>query len=264
MINSLPLPDEISGVLSFEFDGTLHDPDSEPMLEPRFFELLRELRERGWVWGVNTGRSQMQTMDGLREVNAAFLPDFLIARERELYTPGQFGRWLPVVEWNKRSEKDHKRMFRKAKKVLRSIREHVESETNARWVAEVGDPAGVISSSVEEMHESVKVIERERAKCDLLGYLRNSIYLRFSHKDYHKGTSLAEISRLCNVTRDRVFAMGDGHNDIDMLHRDFAHMIACPANAHEEVISHIRSQDGYICKQATSRGVIEALEHFLL
>ncbi len=264
MMKSMPMPDEICGVLSFDFDGTLHDPDGEMFTEPGFFELLRELREGGWVWGINTGRSQMQTMDGMREAAFPFLPDFLIARERELYTPSEFGRWQPIVEWNRRSAKAHKKMFGKARKVLGRIRQHVEEETEARWVEETGDPAGVIASTVEEMHQIVQLIDKERVGCELLGYLRNSIYLRFSHKDYHKGSSLAEIARRCQVSPQQVFAIGDGHNDIDMLRPEYAGMIACPANAHAEVRSHVGEQGGYICQQPASRGAIEALEYFLL
>lgn len=258
----LTMPEKINGVLSFDFDGTLVCPDSDPRLDPMFFEVIRELREQGLVWGVNTGRSQIQMLSGFMEGNFQFLPDFMIARERELYTPGEFNRWHPVLDWNKRSEKDHKKVFRRAGKFINLVRDHVENQTTAKWIIEEGDPAGIVASSVAEMAEILRFIDAQIAEQKDLAYMRNTIYLRFCHKDYHKGSSLAEIARRCGVGREQVFAIGDGHNDIDKLHRDYAHMIACPANADEEVKQHVRGQGGYICEQRASLGVIEALGHF--
>jgi len=263
MIQSQPLPETIVGVLSFDFDGTLHDPQSDPMTDPEFFDLISKMHDKGWVWGINTGRSQMQTTTGFMESKFPFLPDFLIAREREVYTPGQFGRWVPVKEWNNRSEKDHKKMFRKSKKALKEIRAYVENETNAEWISEEGDPAGVVATSIEEMADIVSKVDPYCEKSTILGYLRNTIYMRFSHRDYHKGSSLAEIARRCGVEKEQVFAIGDGHNDLDMLDREVADMIACPANADDEVKQHIIANGGYVCKLPASQGVIEALRHFL-
>ncbi len=261
-MQSLPMPEKIVGVLSFDFDGTLVDPKSDPQLHPVFFEVIKQFNEVGWVWGINTGRSQMQMLSGFMEGKFPFLPDFLIARERELYTPGRLNRWMPVREWNEKSTKDHKKVYRKSRKFIKQVQQHVEKETNAQWVTEEGDPAGIVANSIEEMAEILDFIDARIGDYKNLGYLRNTIYLRFSHKDYHKGTSLAEISRRCGVTKEQVFTIGDGHNDIGMLNKEYADMIACPANADDEVKQHVLEQGGYVCQQSASLGVIEAIDHF--
>lgn len=257
------MPEKTTGVLSFDFDGTLVCPDSEPMLEPAFFDKIKELREDGWVWGINTGRSQAQMIDGFLEGGFPFLPDFMVARERELYTPGSMNRWLPVREWNVRSEKAHKKVYKRAKKFLKQVQDHVESDTGAEWVSEVGDPAGIVANSIEEMAGILEFIDAGISEQKDLGYLRNTIYLRFSHKDYHKGTSLAEIARRCGVGAERVFTIGDGHNDLDMLYPKYAGMLACPGNADDVVKAHVREQGGYIAEGLASLGTLEALEHFI-
>ena len=263
MLEPLPMPETTTGVLSFDFDGTLICPESDPKLEPVFFDKIKELRQAGWVWGINTGRSQMQMIGGFLEGKFPFLPDFMVAREREIYTPGGMNRWVPVKEWNKRSEKDHKKVYKKAKKFLKQVQEYIESNTDAEWISEIGDPAGIIASSIEEMAEIVRYIDAEVGNYKNLGYLRNTIYLRFSHKDYHKGTSLAEIARRCGVGTEKVFTIGDGHNDLDMLVPKYAEMIACPGNADVEVKEHVKNQGGFIAKGKASLGTIEALEHFI-
>lgn len=262
-MQSLSMPEKIVGVLSFDFDGTLVDPGSDPQLHPDFFEVIRQLNEAGWVWGINTGRSQMQMLSGFMEGKFPFLPDYLIARERELYTPGSLNRWMPVREWNDKSQKDHKKVYRKARKFIKEVQEYVEQQTAARWVSEDGDPAGIVANSVDEMKPILEFINAGISGYPNLAYLRNTIYLRFSHKDYHKGTSLAEVARRCGVGKENVFAIGDGHNDIDMLRREYAGMIACPSNADEEVKQHVKEQGGYISSYRASLGVIDAVGHFL-
>lgn len=261
-MEKLELPTEVNGILSFDFDGTLLNPETDPQLEPYFFEMIHQLRKDGWIWGINTGRSQMQTISGFNDGKFPILPDFMVARERELYLPGDFGRWLPINDWNRQSEKAHKKMFKKARKLLEEIREFVENNTQARWVSEAGDPAAVIATTHEEMDKIIAHVDLHKGKVEVMGYLRNTIYMRFSHKDYHKGTSLAEVTRRCNLDASKVFAIGDGDNDLDMLHNDFAGMIACPANSSLVVKEHVKQQGGLICEKSASLGAIEALQHF--
>lgn len=261
-VKRLPYPEVPVGILSFDFDGTLHDPESDPAVAVEFFEKIMRLRELGWIWGINTGRSQAQMKQGFMEVGFPFVPDFLVARERELYTPGEFGNWYPVEDWNRQVEKDHKRFFRKMKKPLQRIKEHVVCHTKAEWVEQEGDPAGLVASTEEEMAAICKVIDKEAECAPLLGYLRNSIYLRFSHKDYHKGSTLAEVTRRTGITAAGVLVAGDGHNDLDMLNRRYANWIICPSNAHADVQQVVVDEGGYVSRGHSSQGVLEALEHF--
>ncbi|GAA5495094.1 hypothetical protein Rhal01_01266 [Rubritalea halochordaticola] len=262
-VEALEYPQEVRGVLSFDFDGTLHVPTENPPLSPAFFEKVQQLREEGWIWGINTGRSLPQMIDGFGFGKFPFYPDFLVAREREIFTPGQFGRWVPVEAWKKKSAKDHKKFYRQTKKFLKEVEEFVDSETDAEWVEEENGDTGVISTTIEEMQRIVDYIEKHRGKYEMLGYLRNTIYLRFSHVDYHKGTALQEVARLAGVDKQHVFVIGDGHNDLDKLHPDVAGMIACVGNADEVVKEHVREQGGYVAEGIGSLGTIEALEHFL-
>lgn len=258
------MPETVRGVMSFDFDGTLHCPQSEPVLDPVFFEQMQQLREQGWVWGVNTGRSQMQFLDGMMEARFPFLPDFLIARERELYAPGKCGRFVPLTDWNKKCEKAHAKMYQKSKKILARIKDYVVSETNARWVSEEGDPAGLVASSLEEMEEILAFVAEACGQHKDLGYLHNGVYLRFSHSAYHKGTTLREVCSRFGVTTEMTLAMGDGANDLGMLQRDFAQMIACPSNAVSCVKAQVSEQGGYVCQLRASHGVVEAVKHFLM
>jgi len=263
-VKTLDFPSDVAApecLLAFDFDGTLVLPGEVPPVLPEFFDLLRHMRESHKIlWGINTGRSLMQTVQGMSEAKFPFLPDYLIAREREIYTPNKFGRWMPVVEWNKQCEKAHRKLFRKCRRLLKHLRQWVESETSAVWVQQEGEPAGIVASTAAEMDAIIRKINEALPAKPILSYQRNGVYLRFSHRDYHKGTAMLEVARRYDLTSERTFAIGDSHNDLDMLDPSMAALTACPGNACDEVKARVSAQGGYVANGEASAGVIEALQ----
>lgn len=60
-------------------------------------------------------------------------------------------------------------------------------------------------------------------------------YLRFSHRDYNKGTSLAFVASRFGVLPVHAAIFGDGHNDLDAMRHLPEAFRCCPSNAAEEV-----------------------------
>jgi HAD superfamily hydrolase (TIGR01484 family) len=259
-LDACPQP---SLILSFDFDGTLHDPAGSPPVPVAFFEEIRRLREtRGAVWGINTGRSMPQVVEGFIESRFPFLPDWVVAREREIYFPNSFGRFLPHTDWNKRCEKDIHKLFKKARKVLKKIRHEVEEHTGAQYIEMDGEPAGLISRTEEEMEWIVGRIAPIMAEVPELGWQRNSIYLRFGHRNYQKGSTLTEVARLHGLGTAQTFAAGDSHNDIEMLSSAHCAYAACPANAVGAIRDAVATRGGLVTRAAHGYGVVEALRAF--
>lgn len=259
----LPSPATATAILSFDFDGTLHDPAVCPPVPPAFFELIRNLREeQGVVWGINTGRSMAQMVEGFLESRFPFLPDWVVAREREIYQPNRFGRWLPHTRWNQRCETEIHGLFKHASKLLAHLRQEIETHTGARWQEMHGEIAGIIAQSEEEMEWIVDHIEPLVAAEPHLAWQRNSIYLRFGHRDFQKGSSLSQVASEYGLTTARCFAIGDSHNDLEMLDPAHAGMTACPANAVAAIKEKIAATGGLITRAAHGQGAIEALNHY--
>jgi hypothetical protein len=249
--------------LSFDFDGTLHDPAAEPPVPTAFFTLIGKLRhERQVVWGINTGRSMPFMVEGFIASRFPFLPDWVVAREREIYFPNASGRWLAHTPWNQRCEHEIHGLFQHARPVLAHIRHEVEQHTGAQWLEMNGEPAGLIARSEEEMAWIVAHITPLAAAAPSLSWQRNSIYLRFGHRDFHKGSSLGEIARIYQLPAAACFAMGDGHNDLEMLDPAHAGMTACPANAVAEIRQHITATGGLVTRAIHGAGVVEALAYY--
>jgi hydroxymethylpyrimidine pyrophosphatase-like HAD family hydrolase len=93
--------------------------------------------------------------------------------------------------------------------------------------------------------------------------MRNNVYARFCHSDYHKGTALGEIARRLSIGVNHIFAAGDHLNDLPMLERRHAGCLMAPGNALEAVKSAVRRQGGYVSKLPHGHGVLDGLKHYI-
>jgi HAD superfamily hydrolase (TIGR01484 family) len=259
----LDSPPSVSAILSFDFDGTLHHPSGSPPVPVGFFEVIRRLRqENGAVWGINTGRSMPHVVEGLIESKFPFLPDWVVAREREIFFPNAFGRWVPEKTWNKQCEKEIHALFKQSRKLLAHIRHEVSEHTGAKWLEMDGEPAGIISQTEEEMEWIVDHITPIISSEPHFSWQRNSIYLRFGHRDYQKGSALSQIAKHYGLTAASCFAAGDSHNDMEMLDPANAAMTACPANSVAAIKAKVIATGGLVTRAAHGHGSIEALNHY--
>lgn len=249
---------------SFDFDGTLIDKFHTPSFEPALGDFLRRLRERGGHWVINTGRSLTHTLEGLDDHGVALegkqlAPDFIIAREHLIYTRSGMGEWVDLGEWNARCQRQHEAFYRGHRRFFDDVRAFTENAGRGMWIEEDGDPAGLITRTEADMAEVIDFIENHRENWPELGYQRNTIYLRFTHRDFDKGSSLAELARQLGLAPAAILAAGDNFNDLSMLRREIAHHLVCPANALPEVQQQVLAEGGRVTTLPASRGVAEAL-----
>jgi HAD superfamily hydrolase (TIGR01484 family) len=250
-------------LLSTDFDGTLVAHGSDPVLDRGCMEYIEKLQENGVIWAINTGRSVDLLESGLTDFEFPIHPDFILTSERDVFRPSSNGgNWEPYGDWNERVAREHAELFHSAKSVLAEVVDFVNQKTKARLLYHTAGLEGLVAESEEELDRVTKFIDQAREKQPKFHYQRNTVYLRFCHADYHKGTALAELSRLLEIPRGEIFAAGDHHNDISMLDGHFAQYPACPANAIPEVKEAVRSARGYVASKACGAGVHEALLHF--
>ena len=250
-------------LLSIDFDGTLVSRVSEPVLDAQCMELIRELRDAGAIWAINTGRSVDLLESGLADFAFPIHPDFILTTERDVFRRGRDGdKWEPFGDWNERCARDHAELFSSAELVMAEFVDFISQKTKARLIYNSEGLEGLVAENDEEMKRITEFIEQARAEHPKLDYQRNTVYLRFCHADYHKGAALAELSRLLDIPRQNIFAAGDHHNDISMLDGKVAGMPSCPANAIPEVQDAVRAAGGYVAQKDYGAGVYEALLHF--
>jgi len=250
-------------LLSIDFDGTLVSRVSEPVLDDRCMELIRDLQDDGVLFAINTGRSVDLLECGLTDFSFPMRPDFILTSERDVFRAStNGGQWEAFGDWNERCAREHAELFNSAQSVLAEVVNFVTQKTKARLIYHSEGLEGLVAANDEEMNRITRFIEKARAKQPRLHYQRNTVYLRFCHTDYHKGAALAELARLTDIPRENIFAAGDHHNDISMLDGKVAAMPSCPANAIPEVKDAVRGAGGYVAQSEHGAGVHDALRYF--
>jgi phosphoserine phosphatase len=243
----------------FDFDGTLVDKDHTPSFELTLAAELDQASREGAAWVINTGRSLHHTLEGVRGHGIPQPPDFIIAREHEIYARDACGRWVDVGVWNGDARRQHDTFYRHHRRVLDAIRQFVEAAELGWWIEEAGDPAGVITHTEAGMARVIEFVHDHLEHWPELGYQRNTIYLRFTHRNFDKGTALRELSRHLGISPAEVFAAGDNFNDLSMLRRDLAHHLVAPVNSLPEVKSQVLAEGGFVSPLSASRAMAEAV-----
>lgn len=268
MAPSSPLQPQLSTptgsirLLSTDFDGTLVEHGGKPPVVRELFEALEALHARGVLWAINTGRVLWHIQAGIEEFKFPFPPDYVLTSEREVFHRNAEGRWVDYGDWNKRCAADHDWLFTQASPLLADIHARFDQVPWAHFEHEGDRMIGIVTETDEQMDEVVTFLERERLRVPSFNFMRNTIYLRFCHEAYSKGTALGELARLTGIDRSEVFAAGDHYNDIPMLDGRFAQWVTCPANACDPVKRIVRGAGGHVASQNASGGVVEALRKF--
>jgi hydroxymethylpyrimidine pyrophosphatase-like HAD family hydrolase len=248
-------------LLCTDFDGTIAEPDRSP-ISPEFFRRLAEWRKRGPLhWIINTGRTFESLQDDLIWRKAPIWPDWVVAIEREIWLVRD-RRGIGWFEWNRKCELLHTQLFASVKPFWKLVEDYTTRHTKARLVEDPGSPLAIIASCEEEADEISAFIVPLLHNWPMLTAVRNSIYFRFSHKFYHKGACLEAIANGIGVLPLQVMAVGDHLNDLPMLDRRYAHHLACPANAVDEVKDRVRAQGGHVSSADVAEGTLEAWDCF--
>jgi hydroxymethylpyrimidine pyrophosphatase-like HAD family hydrolase len=212
-------------------------------------------------WVINTGRDLPGIMEAIGRSRLTVHPDYLALVEREIYVR-EHHSYVPLTEWNQRCAEDHEVLFSRLSRELGEMRDWIEQRFQADLYADTFSPLCVIASSLAEMDVIHDFLDAFAAKTAALSVVRNDVYLRLSHRDYHKGSVLQRIAEREGVSGENILAAGDHHNDLPMLRREVAHMLVAPANAIEAVKGAVRTQGGFIAQQRCGAGVLEGLRHF--
>jgi len=250
-------------LLSTDFDGTLVNHDTKPAVIPELFLALQDLRKQGVHWAVNTGLSLAHLEDGLRrEFRFPIEPDFAIVEERDIYRRTRSGGWEPLGGWNRQAETDHAEMFQLAGPLLAEVLLYLELFDGAQAIYDRGRFVGAVTRTTQDMDKLCVFLGQLRDRLPLFNFQRNTIYVRFCHKDYSKGSALGEVGRHLGVEPVHTMATGDHHNDLPMLDGRFAAVVCCPGNSCDEVKFAVKAAGGYLASGHASAGIVEAMHHY--
>lgn len=246
-------------LLSTDFDGTLIGHPSDGRCVPALAAALSDFHSAGGLWAVNTGRSVEHAIEGLIQFAAPVQPDFLLTNEREVFRRSERGDWEDFGDWNATCRATHETLFHANSPVFDSIRAVLAESHDITVIEENGIPAGLITADetvMERVDAALSPISHEFVD---FAWQRNTVYLRFCHKAYHKGAALGELGRLTGISAANTMAAGDHFNDLSMLCGTYAAHAACPANAINPVKEAVAAIGGYVSDRNFGDGIADAM-----
>ena len=246
-------------LLSTDFDGTILDWDCDAKSALPFFDLVGDWQKQGLIWAINTGRSIPQLEDALRMPDFPIQPDYIITTERAVHHRGP-NSWEDFGDWNRKCDEAHRQLQIEAAAIYMELESYAKRQRGMMLQTTDGEVEGIISTNEAQMDEAVAYLENLRVALPHLNWQRNSVYLRFCHIDYHKGSALLELARLLEISHADTFAAGDNFNDLPMLDGSAAKWVACPSNAVPDVKSCIKNNGGFIAKRIAGLGIADALQ----
>lgn len=249
-------------LISTDFDGTIHDHHSSTLsIAPEFLQFIADAQKKGTKWVINTGRMLSDVRSTIDSGEMLTHPDYIISVEREIHRRHE-NDYVSHEEWNLTCHKEHQELFKTSHQSIDKIRRWLSSNFKVQIYEDPWSPLCLIASHLDEADRIHNGVLENLDPVPGLSLVRNSIYFRFAHESYSKGTALAEIGRLLGINKSEIFAAGDSYNDTSMLDGSYAKWIAAPSNAIPEVKDLVKKSGGYLAERPYAYGVLDALKHF--
>ena len=249
-------------LISTDFDGTIYAEFEDPPVSKQLERLIGDLQSRGAKWVINTGRDMTSLQRALERIKLSIKPDYLILVEREIHCRDGT-TFASLAEWNDRCTLAHEQLFVRIRPDLPRLIAWIQTRFPAVIYEDPYSPFCLEVGNESDTEMIYAYLDEYCSGIPDLVLMRNSVYARFSHVGYNKGTALAEVGRRLGISPAQVFAAGDHSNDLPMLSRTYARWLAAPHNAIEMVKSAIRSEKGYLSQLSHGHGVADALSFCL-
>ena len=236
-----PAPGACRWLISLDYDGTLQNPAGPPIV-PEFFEQMEAWRPYGVRWGINTGRALDYLLEEILPCSPS-LPDFICTCERYVYMADECRLLQPATahndECHMRNLALREQLAPHLHRLLAALR---NTHPHLQWELAAADPLSVEAADSATMDAIIPHIQCLESKdCTIQ---RAGRYMRFADSRHTKGTALAYIMQVWNIPPERVFIMGDGHNDLDAFRQFPTAWCAAPCTAHTEVLEWLSRHPG--------------------
>ena len=249
-----------------DLDGTLlKESESQSGLR-RFGSLLADCKRR-WrtQWAVVTGRRKVDVEPVLLHFLVfGMRPDFLVVEDGLIYRRNSRGAFIPFWWWNFNIMRKRFHLGRRS------------ADDIVRWRRELLDefPAAEDRSrqTVDLWLEFPDAEQTRRAEKNLLEKIRHTVEFQVFRWDRElflapsvgtKGEAVRKMCQKLDIPLPKVFAVGDGPNDLSMLDGGAAGMSSCVGNALEHVKFAVREAGGFIATKRKTDGVNEALQWYM-
>lgn len=254
-----------AALICLDLDGTSVEHDgTHAWFSETVARAINEVARRGAVWCSNSGRSadnQMGLIQACRELEA--LPAAILSGERYIHDFHPAGVALvPRQPNNDLAKQKARELAPRTRAALKPklaglaadfgpVEWHPRAEFNAWLLDDSADHAAF----AEEVRQLLQPVPDAQV-------LRNGRWVVVTHADFGKGRILEVAAANLGVPRERILAVGDQPNDLDMLDGRVAGYVGCPGDADQAVIQTVRGAGGWLADHPGTAGTADLIRRF--
>lgn len=254
-------------LICLDFDGTVMTYDEPPgFLHPAVIEVLNGLAARGVVWCTDSGRDvagQVGIIEKSCEKGLVHLPEALLCAECFIYTR-RGDEYEGLEPWNSQVHADLRAFHARVHEALVPEMDALIRKYQPERVY-LEEEATVFLVPTEDARPSRLTVDLQRIleRVPRGMVTRNAGWVVVLPDHLGKGNVLAAYLRHAGLARERVLAIGDHLNDINMLDGRAARHVGCPADAIPEVAEVVRIAGGHVARASGPPGAVEIIRHFV-
>lgn len=253
-------------LICLDMDGTSVDHDGlHCFLSPLVARALNRAADVGAAWCTNSGRSadnQVGVIQACRELNT--MPQAIASGERYIHDIHETG--FGAVPRQEHNRPAREKALALMALVTPAVEGHGERLLDHADVAEWHPSAEFAAWLLTERADPLAFAELA-AQClqsvPQAKIIRNGRWIVVTHVDFGKGWLLEKIAAGLGVPREGILAVGDQHNDLDMLDGNVAGYVGCPADADPVILETVRAAGGWIAEQPGSAGTAALIDRFV-
>lgn len=251
-------------LVACDLDNTLTD---KVPIASQIKDFMAELRKRRIKFVINSGRCLEDILDILSDSKVACpdgYPEAIISEHGVLIHYLKGNNYVGDGEWNKKRKKELGVMFQeigwKSKLWEKMIEEKLKIQPAQKKI-----DRGVFKVLFNNQEEAERAREAlvKNGSFKYTAFLRNRHFLVASLSTAQKGRSLLRVVHHFKISPGQVLAIGDSHNDEDMLNRRYGFIPAAPSNAEKRIKLLVEDNNGYVASLPEGDGVMEIVNSLL-
>ncbi len=255
-----------SAIICLDLDGTTVEYDAlHAWFSEAVAEELNAAVRRGVVWCTNSGRNahnQYGMVQSCRPLAA--LPFAVLAGERYIYdvhpTTGAMRSREP---YNRLAKQKARELSPRVQEALAPHLVELETRFARGEYFPASDFVGWLLDESADPPAFAEYVRTLLVSVDDAQVLRNGRWVLVIHADFGKGRVLTEAARALGVPRQRILALGDQHNDVDMLEGRYAAFVGCPADADPTARAAVERAGGWVADQPGVAGTCQLIRRFV-